>query len=254
MKLQRKIRTIIIDDEPSGINNLKRLLAEFCPDVEVIKSVSTKKEIKDVFMNPENIDLVFLDVQIRDELIFDIVEDIFQYKFQIIFVSAHDYALKSYKYNAINYLLKPIDIDDLILSVKRVANVLVQEAKNTGIQEGSVNALTVEKPDEIMIPTSKGYEIVSIKSILYFIADGSYTSIVIEGGSKLMVSKNIKTYEDKLSPYSFLRIHKSFLINLKQIKLISKADGGFVEMKDGKILQISKSKKDLVFDKISFLT
>ena len=252
--MQRKIRTIIIDDEPSGINNLKRLLAEFCPDVEVIKSVSTKKEIKEVFMNPENIDLVFLDVQIRDELIFDIVEDIFQYKFQIIFVSAHDYALKSYKYNAINYLLKPIDIDDLILSVKRVANVLVQEAKNSVTEQGFITASAMEKPDEIMIPTSKGYEIVSIKSILYFIADGSYTSIVIEGGNTLMVSKNIKTYEDKLSPYSFLRIHKSFLINLKQIKLISKADGGFVEMKDGKILQISKSKKDLVFDKISFLT
>ncbi|MHA7059533.1 LytR/AlgR family response regulator transcription factor [Aquimarina sp. M1] len=253
MNKARKIRTVIIDDEPSGINNLKRLLTEFCPEVEILKCVSLKKDIKETFINSDNIDLVFLDVQIGDELIFNIVEDIFKYKFQIIFISAHDYALKSYQYNAINYLLKPIDINELTISIKRVSDILSKEEKNSTIKNQYQDSLDDKKPDEIMIPTSKGYEIVLIKSILYFVADGSYTNIILEGGKKIVVSKNIKTYEDKLASYSFLRIHKSFLINLKQIKIISKSDGGFVKMKDGKTLQISNSKKDAVFNEISFL-
>ena len=249
--MSKKLRTILVDDEPSGIRNLEKLLQEFCPVVTIVGKAHNFEVLKGL-LEKQEIDLVFLDVQINNSLIFNFLEDLVEINFEIIFVSAYNHALEAFRYRAVNYLLKPVDISELIKSVHLVyENIFRNDIFNEMTSSLSLSQES-KRPKNVFLPTSSGYEIIAADSILYCIADGSYTEFVLEENKKIVVSQYIKIYERKLLKFDFIRIHKSYLINPTHVKKISRSDGGYLEMSDGRMLQVSKNKKDETMQKLMF--
>ncbi|WP_298545574.1 LytTR family DNA-binding domain-containing protein [uncultured Aquimarina sp.] len=247
--METKITSLIVDDELNVAENLAGILRDFCPNIEVVKISTTISEAKKdiAIVQPK---LVFLDIQIGTRMIFEMLESI-EIDFEIIFISAHNYALDAFKFMAIDYLLKPVDIKSLVKAVDRA----IFNKKNRLFSKHFEELLTIVKKDDstlhkIAIPNTNGYQMIRISDILYCLAEGSYTLIYLVNKNHLVVSKNLKFYEDLLTRYNFIRIHNSSLVNSAYIKEISKSEGGFVMMDDGKILSMSKSRREETFNKL----
>ncbi|MEM9363362.1 MAG: LytTR family DNA-binding domain-containing protein [Bacteroidota bacterium] len=242
-----KIRALIVDDELNGIENLVHILDEFCPNVNV---VGTARNLEDAERNLNllNPNLVFLDVQIGTRTIFELLENLDTTPFEIIFLSAYDHAVKAFKFMAIDYLLKPIDINELRQAIKKAEH----NMKNRNFYDHANELLCAIKSSnienqKIAIPTSDGYEFLHVAKILYCIADGSYTKIHLRSGKQLIASQPLRHYEELISNLNFYRIHNSSLVNTKYIKKVSRSDGGYLIMDDGKELSIARSKKEGLF-------
>ncbi|WP_299213695.1 LytTR family DNA-binding domain-containing protein [uncultured Aquimarina sp.] len=246
----KRLKTVIIDDEPSGIENLEELITQFCPQLEIINTGETLEEAKSI-IDTIDFDLIFLDVQIGNSTIFDVISKLKKKTFEIIFISAHNHALKAFKYDAVDYLLKPIDIKKLIDAVNRANLKISNDAYSNHAKDvlSKIKQPNTQK-EYIPVPTADGYEMIKANSILYCIADGSYTQVVTKDRGSIIGSQNLKYYEELLKSFSFIRIHHSSLINSEFIKRISRTDGGCVTMEDGKVLSISKSKKEETFKKL----
>lgn len=242
--MNAKVNSIIVDDEISGIESLQLVLNALCPEVTVLGTAQTMDEAKKLILNLD-LDLVFLDVQIGTQTIFQLLNDLETIDFEIIFVSAHDHALKAIKFMAIDYLLKPINTELLKQAVDRA----IFNKKNRNFYDhakellNSINKTSNHQP-KIAVPTKDGYEFVATSEILYCSAQRSYTIIHLKDNSQIVASQNLKHYEDLLMNEQFVRIHNSHLINLPYIKNISRSDGGFVKMIDNQILPISKARKE----------
>ncbi|MBQ0735093.1 LytR/AlgR family response regulator transcription factor [Aquimarina celericrescens] len=245
----QKLKTLIVDDEISGRENLEYLLEHFCPRV-VVDDVANTLDETEKLISTKKFDLVFLDVQLGTSTIFELLQRLKTIPFEIIFVSAYNHALKAFEFAAIDYLLKPIKIESLIkavdLAFDRVNNnILSEQAKSILSKlEQRNNSKTIP------IPVSDGYEIIDVDAIMYCTADGSYTKIFVRDRGKILVSQSLKHYEELLLRFSFLRIHNSTIINSNYVKQVSRADGGFVTMQDGKVFSISKSRKEASFKKL----
>lgn len=242
------LKSIIVDDELNGIENLIQILSEYCPEVKVVGTAQTLDMTKHILANLE-FDVAFLDVQIGSNRIFKILEELKEIDFEIVFFSAYgDHALEAFKYMAIDYLLKPIEIESLKNAILQVKQNRKKRSFHDHAQE-LLAALKVSRIEDskIAIPTTCGYEFIYCKDILYCIAEGSYTCLYITNGKKIVASQTLKYYDHLLQKMNFKRIHNSHLVNLKYVKRISKSEGGWVLMEDGKTLSISKSRmKDLL--------
>ncbi|MEO9804092.1 MAG: LytTR family DNA-binding domain-containing protein [Reichenbachiella sp.] len=249
--MKEKVDALIVDDELNGAENLRSILNDFCPEVNVLKIASSLDEAERDIKNLKP-SLVFLDIQIGTRMVFEMLETFSQIQFEIIFVSAHNHALDAFKFMAIDYLLKPIDIESLVMAVNRATVNINNQKASVSVQE-LLNAIKGDDSSfqKIAIPTSDGYEMVLIDEILYCQAEGSYTVLYLNGGASFMVSKNLKYYEDLLKKNNFIRIHHSSLVNCSKIKKVSKSDGGYIVMDDGKDLSISKSRRDETFAKLN---
>ncbi len=245
----QKLKTLIVDDEISGRENLQYLLQHFCPRIVIHDVAGTLDEAENL-ISTKKYDLVFLDVELGTSTIFEVLQRLKTISFEIIFVSAHNYALKAFEFAAVDYLLKPIKIESLIkavdLAFDRIHNnILSEQAKNI-LSKLGVNSSSKTIP----IPVSDGYEIIDASSIMYCTADGSYTKIFVKNRGKILVSQSLKHYEELLFKFEFLRIHNSTIINRNYVKQVSRADGGFVIMQDNKVFSISKSRKEESFKKL----
>ena len=237
------IKAIIVDDELNGIENLQALLETFYPQIEVVGTAQTFFEAQSLLEN-NYIDIAFLDIQIGTRSIFEFLEKLSRIDFEIIFMSAHNYALEAFKFMALDYLLKPLDLEGFKNAVDRLLDGLEKKYFANNARELIQQLqLDKEKFNKISIPTFDGYDIVPVGSILYCIADGSYTELFLNNGKHIVASQNLKYYEVLLENYGFLRIHNSSLINKDYITRISKSDGGYVVMDDGKKLSISKMRR-----------
>ncbi len=247
------LRAVIVDDEHKSRENLKNLLEEFCDGVEVIGLAQNVKEGIE-FIDNLHPDLVFLDIQMQGETGFDLLEHYRKFDFGVIFTTAHsEYAIRAIRFSAIDYLLKPIDIEELQLAVKKAGELAGQESQFKNKLEVLLQNL---KPDnktnyKIALPTTNGLVFIKIHDILYCQGESNYTIIHIAGDKKYMVSKTLKDYEEMLSEYNFFRIHKSYLINLNEIKEYVRGDGGYVVMNNQKMLDVSKRKKESFLAKIN---
>ncbi|WP_298541574.1 LytTR family DNA-binding domain-containing protein [uncultured Aquimarina sp.] len=237
------INAIIVDDELNGIENLQSLIVTFYPKIQIVGTAQTFTEAQ-TLLESYDVDVAFLDIQIGTRSIFEFLEKFTKIDFEIIFMSAHNHALEAFKFMALDYLLKPIDIDDFKKAINRLLEGLEKRYFANNAKE-LIEQLKLEKDkfNKISIPTFDGYEIVSISSILYCLADGSYTQLTLKDNKNIVASQNLKYYEYLLESFGFLRIHNSSLINKDHITRISKSDGGFVVMDDGKKLSISKTRK-----------
>lgn len=246
------ISAIIVDDEQKGRESLKMLVNEYCPQVEILALCSN---VADAYTNivKLNPDLVFLDIQMKEETGFDLLKKFDKVNFEVIITTAHsNYAITAIKYSAIDYLLKPIDIAELKESANRVvekksAPDLLQRLGNL-IENVKVSSVEDYK---LAIPSSDGLMFIKATEIIYCEAEGNYTNFFLRNGKKNIVSKTLKEYENILNNHQFFRVHHSYLVNLKEIVKYTRGDGGFVTMSNGVNLDVSKRKKESFLERIS---
>lgn len=238
------IRSIIVDDELKSRESLKILLEDFCEDVEV-KALCQNVEEAVVAIESYDPQIVFLDIQMQRETGFDLLAQLKKTNFEIIFTTAYsEYAIKAFKFSAIDYLLKPIDIGELKRAVEKVEKKL---SGNIATRlERLIENLKPPTPQsyKVALPTADGLVFVKIEDIIYCEASSNYTNIYTLDGKKHIVSRTLKEYEDLLEDHNFFRVHNSHLINLACIKKYVRGEGGYVIMVNDVSLDVAKRKKD----------
>ena len=237
------IRTLIIDDEQHCIDRIEKLIKVYGDNLKVVGTCSTVEEAieKTNLLNP---DLVFLDIEIHDQTGFDYLEQLGEFDFNLIFTTAfNNYAIKAFKYSAMDYLLKPIDSDDFIGAIKRLKKRISASDTKAQIKMLLNNLKKEDHKKTIRIPNLDGFEIVEIRDIIHCQAETSYTHIFTEH-QKFMVSKGIKFYEDLLKDANFFRIHNSHLVNINHVKKYTKGKGGYVTMSNNSTIEVSTRKKE----------
>lgn len=245
------MKAIIIDDIKESRINLLADLRDYCPEIEVIGEadgvVSALKLLKQ-----QQPDIVFLDIQLLDGSGFDILELLPKVNFKVIFTTASDaFAIKAFKFSAIDYLLKPIDPDELVHAVKQAQH---QHAIEKGQLDMLLMGLQKSEPNKrIALHTTERICLVEIADIVHCVASDNYTQFVLKDGAKILVSKTLKSYETMLSDSGFFRVHQSYLINTKYIKTIVKRDGGFVLLTNGAEIPIASRKRAEFFKLIQEL-
>ncbi|NML23979.1 response regulator transcription factor [Pseudoflavitalea sp. G-6-1-2] len=237
------IDAIIVDDESRNISILKKMLAGYCPEVRVIGEAGNAAETISLLqtLKPQ---LLFLDIQMPGQNAFNLLDEIMPVNFDIIFVTAFDsYALKAFKYNAIDYLLKPVSIDDLQEAVKKVLQRTAGADLNQKL-EGLLQELSAQQQQKkITLHTQEGMYFFNYADIVLCIAEGSYTRFELSSGKNMLVSGTLKKFEALLPEHLFLRIHSSYIVNANHIKKYHNGKGGYVELTNGKTAEVSVRKK-----------
>ncbi|MGZ3900913.1 MAG: LytR/AlgR family response regulator transcription factor [Bacteroidia bacterium] len=247
------MKTLIVEDEKKSRDMLAAIIQKNCPQLEIVGLANNVKEGVEM-INSLNPELVFLDISMPDGSGFDLLEKVQGHKFELIFATASDqHAIRAIKYSACDYLLKPIDIDELKAAVdkamqkKKIAppsmenlQFLIQQLKRTD-----------DNFQKITLPTGNAYEIVNIKDIIRCEADTSYTIFYLTDKRKLMVSAGLKHYEELLPEHDFIRVHHHHLINMNHVVRFLKEDGGYAVMSDGTKIEISRRKKEAFLERLA---
>jgi two-component system, LytTR family, response regulator len=230
------INAIIIDDEQDAVTSMSILLEEFCKSVTLIGTANTLvKGIQEI--KSKSPDLVFMDVAMPDGTGFDILDCVAEMQFHTIFVTAfNEYAIKAIKANAFDYLLKPVDIEELQSSITRYSKSKTGQ-KESPAQAGYSNL-------RIPVSTQEGCYYLAYKEIIHLKAEGSYTTIYCTGARPIVVSKNLKEFEHLLLDKGFYRVHNSHIVNIEHIQKYVRTDGGYLIMTDNSQVEISKTRKE----------
>ncbi|HVV07268.1 MAG TPA: LytTR family DNA-binding domain-containing protein [Puia sp.] len=239
------IRTVLIDDEIDSIRVLQRLLEGYCPEVCIVgKADGVEMGVHTIQSTKP--DLVFLDIEMTHGNAFDLLNQLQPIGFQVIFVTAFDnYAIRAFKYSAVDYLLKPIDIDDLQASLGRVMQRVQGKTFLDQMETLLYNVETFQLTQQKMaVPTLTGLVFIPIKDIMRFEAKGSYTTIFLTNTEQIIATRNIKEYEDLLPAAIFCRVHNSHIINLHKIQKYHKGRGGYVVMEDGTNIEVASRRRE----------
>ncbi|WP_405292554.1 LytR/AlgR family response regulator transcription factor [Algibacter sp. Ld11] len=235
-----KLSSIIVEDEETSREILKNYLKKYCPNVVILGEASNVEEAL-VLIRNNDLDLVFLDVEMPYGNAFDLLDKVGDVNFETVFVTAYNhYAIEALNAHASYYLMKPISIDELIKAVDYVAEIKIKEnALQDEILVPKTNSIT----GKITIPQLDGFEVLETADILYCKADDNYTEIYLSNNKKKLVSKTLKYFEDALSNSGFVRVHKSYLVNVNEVVKYLKGKGGSVLLSNGKEIMVSASKK-----------
>lgn len=244
---------LIIEDEERARKSLKALLQMHCADtVEVVGEAATVPDAVRLIreIRPE---LVFMDILLQGGTGFDVVSQAGS-DFKLVFVTAYDeYALRAFRFSAAGYLLKPVDPDELVATVRKFGQ---EDARLKDKQLDLIRELLRDKSkkaERIIIPTADGLEVVAIKSILYCQADRNYTHLVMHD-KKILSSKTLKYYEEMLDGQDFFRVHNSYLVNLAHIRKYYKSNEGVLEMNNGHKIDVARNRKTELLHAITNLT
>ena len=245
------IKTVIIEDEQKSMEVLAALIRRNCPDLEIVATASNVAQGVEIIRQFQPA-LVFLDVSMPDGSGFDLLERVDQ-KFELIFATASDqYAIKAIKFSACDYLLKPIDAEELVAAVDKV-----KQKQNQLPSMDNLRFLVdqLKRADDnfqkITLPTGNAYEIVNIRDIIRCEADGSYTVFYLSDKRKLLISAGLKHYEELLPERDFIRVHHHHLINMNHVLRFLKEDGGYAIMSDGSKIEISRRKKEAFMERLN---
>lgn len=247
--MSETITAIIVDDAAQARRLLKLMLAEHTPQVVLKGEASNAMEALELVKHQQP-DVIFLDIEMPGKSGLQIVEELHKacLPCDVVFTTAYNkYAIQAFRLSAVDYLLKPIDEVQLVEAVQKV------EAKKTIANsnrhlEQLVENLKTETPDTISIPIVNGYEFVKLKNIVSIKADGSYVNIILNNGAPIVVSKNLKYFEQALEGYDqFVRVHRSFLINLQQMKRFERSDRGTIIMNDDSEIDLARDRRDGFF-------
>ena len=234
-----KLKAIIVEDEQISRDILRNYLGKYCPNVNLIGEASTIDDAYKLIKKNE-LDLVFLDVEMPFGNAFDLLERVKNRTFETVFVTAYDhYAIEALNNDASYYLLKPISIDELIKAVNIVTEI---KEKENQLQHQILKPKTNGVQGKITIPQQDGFEVLDVNDIVFCKADDNYTEIHL-ANSKKLVSKTLKHFQEVLKDYSFVRIHKSYLVNINAITKYKKGKGGSVIVSSGKEILVSASQK-----------
>ena len=239
------LRAVIVDDEPDAVEFIKSIIGEYCPDLEVVGTAYSAKEGVDVIRDMVP-DLVFLDVQMPHGSGFDLLTAFSEKTFDVIFITAFNhYAIQAIKFSAIDYILKPININEFIEAVRKVEEKRGNSEYENLTYQALLDNLKAPKPSKLAIPTAEGIEYLNTSEIIRIEADRSYSWFFMNGNRKHLVSRNLKEYQELLTDLNFFRPHNSHLINLEHVKKFVRHEGGYIEMDDGSTVPISRGKRDL---------
>ncbi len=236
------ITTVLVDDEEKSLKNLSILLADHCPDVTVVGTASNALEAVKLILDHKP-NLVLLDVQMPGYSGFDVLENIKNSPSIIVFTTAHkDYAINALRKGAFDYLLKPLDVEELKLCVERVRDKIAKSEAMPGQITGSRNIIELSVKDGIIF--------VKPEQIIRLEASGSYTTFFLENNVKHLVSKSMKEYEVFLDPGIFFRCHNSHIVNLKKVVKFLHNNGYYAELNNGAIIEIARRNKELFLEKL----
>ncbi len=244
-----KIRSVLVDDELSNLENLHILLTNYCPSVTVVGMASSVEDAA-VLITKEKPDLVFLDIEIKNSTGFDLLEQLPKRDFDVIFVTAFDqYAIKAFRFSALDYLLKPVNVLDLEEAVGRVGKRHDSGETKVGELENLMFNLRKELPTSrrIALPLSGRTEFITISDIRRCEGESSYTTFFLQKGPKMVVSRTLKEYEEMLADYNFVRVNKSNLVNMSYVKSFVKKGGAHLVMDDGTTISVSSQKRSDIF-------
>ncbi len=239
------ITAVIIDDEKKCVSLLKHLIENHCKDINVVGEAESAAQGLQVIQQHKP-DLVFLDIEMPDKTGFELLKSLPEINFDIIFTTAYNhYAIKAIRFSALDYLLKPVDLDELKNALARV----YKKHQKAGPQQNvDVLMSNIKSPQpnfsRISLSTQDGLVILHVDEIIYCEASGTYTIFYLKNREKIIVSKTLKEYEELLKDHSFFRVHNSFLINLNEVKKYVKGDGGSAFMSNGDEVFVSKRRKE----------
>jgi two-component system, LytTR family, response regulator len=251
------VTAILVDDEKKAVSNLQNLLKEYT-NVEVCGFAHSANAAREILKTTQA-DILFLDINMPTETGFDLLASIDDKQFEVIFVTAHDdYALKALRVNAVDYLLKPVDIDELKDAVKRAEQKIEEKKKSAPVKNNQLDLLAdmigklkqEQEIEKISLSYLGGFKLVEVDDIMYIEGDGNYCTIFLKNMDKIVVTKQIGTYEDVLPLSKFCRIHKSTIINLKYVTGYNNSEGNVAILQDGNKLSISRRKLEIFLSMI----
>lgn len=248
------IEAIIVDDEEHALSRLGNLLKTYCPEIKILAACSDI-ETAHQQINTLKPQVVFLDVQIYDSTGFELLKRFRNIDFGVIFMTAYErYAVQAFRFSAVDYLLKPIDPDELVEAVKKLHELKTREKILENIELISENISNFRlRNKKITIPTLHGIEILNVQEIIRCQSEINYTTLFLENGKSLMVAKTLKDFEKLLTSYNFFRVHNSHLVNLSFVKSYNKGKGGFLKLENGAEIEVSVRRKEELLRKIALM-
>jgi two-component system, LytTR family, response regulator len=246
------LKAIIIDDEPDCVKLLALQLKMYCPQVDVVAACTSSTEalIQIQALQPQ---IVFMDIEMPVMNGFQLLEKLGEINFSLIFVTAYDqFAVKAFRFNALDYLLKPIDGKEL---TKAVAKAMQQKPGTQQLQslKQQLHAGDKYQPDKIALPYQNGVTFTEIKSVLYCEADNNYTRFYIAGGQQYIVSKTLGDIQEVLEERNFLRVHRQYLVNLDHIKKYVRGEGNYLVMSNDENIPVARNKKEKLIERFGWL-
>ena len=244
------IKAVIVDDEPFCCSSLVILLERYCPEVKVTGIYHSGDDALQAI--PEHHpQIVFLDIEMPGMNGFEMLEKLPAIDFEIIFTTSYDqYAIKAIRLSALDYLLKPIDREELQKAVQKV----IERSHHPFPQQLEILLQKIHQPissaQKIALPSMEGLQMIDVNSIISCASDSNYTIFFIRNKKKIVVSRTLKEIEEMLEEYPFLRVHNSYLINLNEIDKYIKGEGGYLVMSDGSNIDVSRSKKETLLNKL----
>jgi two-component system LytT family response regulator len=242
------MKTVIIDDEANNVANLQSLLQQYCPIIQIAGVAYNAATGKDL-INSTRPELVFLDIQMPGESGFDMLQKLPTLDFELVFVTAYDqYGIQAIKFSAIDYLLKPIRIEELQIAVQKATDKNSLKKQNLQLENLLLFLQQQQNKDEhrIALPTAKETRFVSPHQIIRCESSNNYTYFFLESGEEILVSKPLFEFEPLLENYGFARTHQSHLVNKKYVRSFIKEDGGYLLLENGSHLPVSRLKKEMV--------
>jgi two-component system LytT family response regulator len=236
------LKAIIIDDEPASLRGLEKMITTFTEGVTVVATAASATEgLRAIKTNHP--DVVFLDIEMPQKDGFELLKSLDTINFEVVFTTAHDqYAIRAFHTSALDYLLKPIDPEELRNAIQKVKN-KKGHYDGAGVKAYIDNISGQREKQQIGLASSNGTSFVHLDNIIYLRGDGAYTYFFLKTGQKITVSKNLKEYERLLGDKGFYRIHKSYMVNLQEMKKYSKGSAKLI-MSNGDVVDVSKRRKD----------
>ncbi|MEM9856331.1 MAG: LytTR family DNA-binding domain-containing protein [Bacteroidota bacterium] len=247
------MKIALIDDELSMRDNLKALLHKYIKNSEVIgeaNGVATGLRL----LNTIRPDVLFLDVKMKDGTGFDLLSQYGTPNFHIVFVTGYDqYAIKAFKYSAVDYLLKPVDPEELTKAVAKVESAINIQKNKVALNALVENRKNAAEHQKIVVADADNVYLIDIQDISHCESTGNYTLFYLTDGRKILITKTLKDYEELLREHGFFRVHRSHIINLRQFEKLTKRDGGVIIMKDGSKLPLAVRRKQLLVEALQRL-
>jgi two-component system LytT family response regulator len=242
------LKAIIVDDEPDCCETLSMLLERYCPEVGVTAVCHSGAEALQAIPEQKP-QLVFLDIEMPHMNGFQLLEQLPAIDFELVFTTSYDqYAIKAIRFSALDYLLKPVDREELRQAVQKVAK--RQQPPLPQQLEILLQKLHQPATSKIAIPTMEGLQMIPVASIITCKSDSNYTTLYLKGKQKITASRTLKEVEEMLEGLSFLRVHQSHLVNLDEVGKYVRGEGGYLVMSDGSAVDVARSRKDLLLQKL----
>ena len=247
------MKTIIIDDEPDCVKLLSLQLKMYCPHIEVVAACTNSRDGLQK-INELHPDIVFLDIEMPNLNGFQLLEELGNLTFSLVFVTAYDkFAVKAFRYAAIDYLLKPIDAKELVDAIKKVEKQQNIDKHQLDHLKQQYNNPLKSLPDKIALPYQNGVTFVDIKDIIYCESDDNYTKFYLIGGACHIISKTLRDIQDILEEREFLRVHRQYIVNLNSIVKFVKGEGNYLVMSNDKNIPVSRTQKEKLVEKFGWL-